>query len=389
MKKAVFSILKGDLARSGSQIFLASLSANIILFFANIFIADQLGPTDFGTFKILVYLFTFLPFLADLGAKSSLTKFISEFKATNKDKVDYLVKWFLKVRIFSFSVLMALTLIFHEQISLLFLKDASLSYLIFPSMLLAGMTFFTVFQYIVLGFQKFKMFAFSQFLTFSSSAILGSLLSPFGNFYIITGWSFGFLIGNILNIKFFFEKDILNKSKEFDIKKIFIKFSIPVYLIEITTNLFTAVIPVLSIFFPQDAIGYFSFAFIFYFAALLVPQSISSVVFPKVSELNGLKKHGEARGILKKAFLLYAPVALVGILFVLLVSDWFFASFFEKYLPSLFMFKILVSIGLIFGFNIIYTFYLQGLGRVKSYAFFVLLQNILLFAVSFALLSMF
>ena len=63
MKKAIFSILKGDLARSGGMIFLASLSANIILFFANIFIADQLGAVDFGVFKVISYLFTFLPIL--------------------------------------------------------------------------------------------------------------------------------------------------------------------------------------------------------------------------------------------------------------------------------------------------------------------------------------
>jgi O-antigen/teichoic acid export membrane protein len=388
MKKPIFSILKGDLARSGGVIFLASLSANIILFFANIFIADQLGAVDFGVFKVISYLFTFLPILIDFGASSTMTKYISEFKGRSKEKIGYLINWFLKIRILSFSVLIAVILIFNEQISLLFLKDASLSYLLLPGVLILSMSFFTVFQYIVLGFHKFKMFALSQFLTFTTSGVLGVLLSQFGIFYALLGWSFGFLVGNLLNLKFFFSERIAKKSKEFDVSKIFVKFSLPVQFVWILTNLFGIVIPVLSLFFSQEAIGYFSFAYLFYFATLLIPTAVSSVVFPKVSELNGFKRYKDARNVKEKAFLLYIPVVLIGLVFAILASDWLFATFFETYLSSLFSFKILVSFGLLSGFIMIYANYLQGLGRVRRFALLVLLQNILLFVVSFVLLGM-
>ena len=283
--------------------------------------------------------------------------------------------------------MIALILIFNEQISTLFLKDASLSYLVIPGILLASTTFFSVFQFIVQGFHKFKLFALSQFLSLSTSAILGALLSPFGIFYAIFGWSLGGLIGNVFNLRFFFKEKIIKKTKEFDIKKIFIKFSLPIYIVNITTNLFASIIPFLSLFFSQESIGYFSFAFLFYFATLLVPIAISAVVFPKVSELNGFKRYKDAKNVVKKAIMMYAPVVIVGILFVFLASDWLFVSFFENYLPSLFLFKALVSLGLIFGFNTIYTNYLQGLGRVKRFALLVLLQNTLLFAISFVLLK--
>jgi O-antigen/teichoic acid export membrane protein len=388
MKKAVFSLLKGDLARSGGIIFLASLSANIILFFANIFIADQLGAVDFGVFKIISYLFTFLPILIDFGANYTMTKYISEFKSRSKEKVGYLIKWFLKIRIFSYSVMLALILIFNEQIAFFFLKDASLNYLVFAGVLMAGLPFFVIFQFIVLGFHKFKLFALSQFLTLTSSGILSVLLSPFGIFYAVVGWSFGFLIGNLFNLKFFLREDIIKKSNEFDVKRIFKKFSLPAQFVWIVTNLFTVIIPILSLSFSQEAIGYFSFAFLFYIATLLVPTSISSVVFPKVSELNGFGRYKDAKNLLKRAFFLYSPVVLIGIILVFLISDWLFVTFFESYLPSLLMFKILVSLGLVLGFNMIYTNYLQGLGRVKMFALLVLLQNALLFAVSFVLLSM-
>ena len=388
MKEQLSSILKSDLAKTSSIIFIATLSSNLILFLANLFIADQLKPVGFGVFKTIIYLFSFLPILIELGIGASLTKYIAEFGSRGKEKVGYLAKWFLKLKIYSYLVLMLLIFIFNEQISLIFLKDASLSYLILSGILLMGLSFFSVFQSIVLGFQKFKLYALSQFLTLTSSAILGVLLSPLGIFYIVLGWSFGPLIGNLFSIKFFFDSRILKKTKEFDIKSIFLKFSMPIYLIGITTGLSSAIIPFLSLFFSQEKIGYFSFAFIFYFAALLIPGALASFVFPKVSELNGLKKHGDAKIVLKKAFKLYVFVAVLGVLFVILFSEWLFTTFFEVYLPSLFIFKVLTILGFISGFNTIYVNYLQGLGRMKRFALLTLIQNALLIIISFALLSL-
>ncbi len=112
------------------------------------------------------------------------------------------------------------------------------------------------------------------------------------------------------------------------------------------------------------------------------------IVFPKVSELDGLKRYKDAKNILMKAFKLYAIVTIVGTIVVLLISDLLFVTFFSTYIKSLFMFKVLTIIGLIFGFNTIYVYYLQGLGKVKRFALFVLIQNILLIAISFVLMSL-
>jgi O-antigen/teichoic acid export membrane protein len=187
-------------------------------------------------------------------------------------------------------------------------------------------------------------------------------------------------------MKFFFDKKILKEHKEFDVRKIFLKFSIPIYFISIPIALFSVIVPLLSLFFSQKLIGYFSFAFIFYSATLLIPGALATVIFPKVSELNGLKRHADAKNLLKKAFILYSLVVFIGLLFILLLSDWFIL-FFKNYLPSLFMFKVLVSLGLIFGYNTIYANYLQGLGKIKKYALFALVQNVFLIVISFALLN--
>lgn len=387
MKQQLLSILKSDLAKSSSIIVIAILSSNLIVFLANLYIANELGAANFGVFKTILYFFSFFPLIIDLGVNVTLTKYIAEFRNKEKGKIGYLVKWFLKIKVLSYISLAFLFLIFREQVIALFLKDVSLSYLIIPGILLAVFTIFSTFEAIVLGFQNFRLFAISQFLGLAVSSLLGILMLPFGIFYVILGWSVGPLIGNIFNIKFFFNKNLYKKAKEFDIKHIFYKFSVPMLLITIITGLSGLIVPLLSLFFPAITIGYFSFAFIFYSAVSLIPNSLSSVLFPKVSELNGLKKHGDARSILKRIFVLYSLFVLAMIVFILLFSEQFITIVSKVFLPSLFMFKILVVLGLVFGYNTIYTNYLKGLGKVKKFALLTLVQNFLLILISFMLVS--
>jgi O-antigen/teichoic acid export membrane protein len=158
-------------------------------------------------------------------------------------------------------------------------------------------------------------------------------------------------------------------------------------LTNIPVGLASLIVPLLSLFFASIMVGYFSFAFIFYFAALLIPNSLSIVLFPKISELNGLKKHTDAKNFLKRTFVIYTPIVLIGILIVILFSEQIINLISKEYLPSLFMFKVLISLGLIFGYNIIYTNYLRGLGRIKLFALLTLIQNLLLIAISFIIIT--
>ena len=383
MKTSITSVLKTDLARSSGLIFLATMIGNAIVFIVNAILSNSLGPENFGVFRTIYYLFSFLPLLIDMGIRVSLTKYISQYKR-DMSKIGYLVKYLLKIRIVSFAVLVISLLLLRDQLSALFLNNANLSYLIFPGVLISAMVFFDVFQYIVLGFQKFKLFALSQLLVLASSSILGLLFSYFGMFYLILGWSLGCLIGNLFNIRFFFQKGVISTSKEFDVNKMFLKFSLPVHAVFIVNNLHYVIVPILSVFFPQEMIGYFSFAFLFYFSTLLIPNAISFVILPKVSEMKD--RRIDARNLLEKAFLFYTPIVFAGVVSVLLFSDLVFNMFFQSYLPSLFLFKVVVIMGLLFGYNVIYTYY-QGMGSVKKFAVFAILQNILLLVVSFGLLS--
>jgi O-antigen/teichoic acid export membrane protein len=378
---------EGELIRRGTLVFLATLFASIITFLANLAISDILGPKSFGDFRTIIYLFAFIPMLVDLGINASLTKYIAEFGEGRIREVRHLVKWFLGIKLLSFVIIISITFLFRDFIAIYFLKDTSLNYLIPAGIFLLAMTFFSVFNFIILGFQNFKLFSLSQFLSSVSAALLAILLSPFGIFYMILGWGFGPLIANILNIYSLLKRKIFSSSIPTDVKKIFRKFSLPVYPVELSTNLFNAIIPLLSLFFSQILVGYYSFAFMFYLAALLIPNALSTVIFPKVSELNGLKNYDHAKSILRKAFTYYTPVVIVGLVFVFLFSEQFVSLVAKQYLPSLLMFEVLISLGLVFGYVLIYANYLKGLGRVKRYALITLTQNLILIIASFILVT--
>jgi O-antigen/teichoic acid export membrane protein len=377
---------EGDIIRRGALVFLATFFASIIAFFANLIISKMLGPESFGIFKTVIYLFAFLPALADLGINASLTKYIAEF-GKDSGKVKYLIKWFLKIKVVSFVLLIIIVFLLKDSIAVYFLKDISLNYLVIGGILFIASSFFSIFSSIMLGLQDFKLFSLSQFLNSVSSALLAVLLSPLGIFYMILGWSLGPFIGSLPIMFFLLKKRVFSGYEKTDLKRIFFKFSLPIYSIELSATLFSVIVPFLSLFFSQRLIGYYSFAFMFYFVTTLIPSSLSTVLFPKISELNGLKKHGDAKNILKRIFLYYSLIVILGLAFVFLLSEWFINLIAKDYLPSLLVFKVIVSLGLVFGYNAIYTIYLKGLGRVKKYAFFVLLQNAFLIIVSFILLN--
>jgi len=380
---------KEDLIRKGLLVFIASLSGGMVAFFANLIIANMLLPTStysFGMFKTIIYLFTFLPSIIDLGISTSLTKYVAEFKEYSKKK--HVIRWFLKIKFVAYVFLILAIFLFKDYIAFYFTKDVSNNYLVIAGTFLAISSFFTTFNAIVLGLKNFKLFSLSLFLGSTLPAVFAVLLSSFGIFYMTLGWGIGFIAGSMPNILYLFRKRIFSGYRKVDVKKLFFRFSLPIFPIELTGALFGSIVPLLSLFFSQKLISYYSFAFMFYWAAQLVPSSLSSVMFPTISGLSGLGRHENAKSILRKTFLYYGLFAVIGFIFVLLFSDWFISVVSANYLPSLYMFKVIVSLSFLFGFNVIYASYLKGLGKVKKYALFVLAQNILLLAISFIILSM-
>jgi len=374
-----------ELVKNSIILFSAGFIAQTIQFLLNLFLSNKLGPASFGTLKSALYLFTSMTIIIEFGTGFTFTKYVAEFNSKEKRKIGYLIKVFLKLRIISFIALITAVFIFKDFIISYFIKDPSLNFIIIPGLLIIIADFFVIANSIVLGYQNFRLYGLAQILNIVLLSILAVLAINYGVYYILLAWPLS-NASLLVYWKFLSKKRIFNKIKKFDIKSIFWKFSMPMYLLNIPAALPNFLIPILNLFFSRLMIGYFSFAFMFYYASSLIPSSLASVLFPKISELNGLKKHSYAKSILKKGLKLYTIVFVTGLVAVLLLSKWFISLVDIRYLPSLTMFQSILSLGLLFGYASIYIAYLRGLGKVKRIALLVLLQNAVLFAVSFLVL---
>jgi O-antigen/teichoic acid export membrane protein len=372
-----------DLIRSSGMVFGASLVGSVILLFSNLVLSKHFGPEGFGNYKTVVSLFLFLPALIEFGAGTTLTKYIAEF---SDERINYLLRWFLKLRIALYLCLFGIIFTFRGQIAIYFLKDASMSYLVLPGLLFVFFVFFGIFGSITLGFQNFKLYSFSQFLTSASAGLLTVISGYlFGVYYAIIAYGAGYLIGNLPNIRFSLAKKVFGRGvrNDLDIKRIFFRYSLPIHLMVIPGLLSIGIIPILSLFFPQELIGYYAFAWIFYSGVVLIPTALSQVLLPKVSELSGTKDFEGARGKLVRAFIVYTPFVLLGVAGCLLFSEVFVGIIAPAYLSGLVVFEALVCFGLVVGYLLIYRGYLTGLARMKELTLLVVVQNVALLGVSF------
>jgi stage V sporulation protein B len=379
-----------DLIKDSIIVLLSISSSAIILFLTNLYFSKLFGPTLFGNFKIILSLFVLLPTLADLGFSTTLPKYIAEFRAKNKRKIGYMVRSFLKIRIINFLVLLSLLFLLRDQITIYFLHDPALSYLVLAGLFVVGSNFFIVLRQMVMGYEKFKLYSLSNISEAVVYALVGITLGYyFGIFYALIGYAFASFIGSIICLKFLSSQHTFELKSKFDLRPIFFGYSLPIYFLDIPNNLGTSMVPLLSLFFPITLIGYYSFAFLFYYASMVIPSSLGVVLLPKVSRLGGIKKHGEAHKSLKRVLMAYSLVVILGISLTLLFSEWFVSLIAKEYLPGLIFFKVLICLGLLLGYAVIYASYFSAQGRIKRTALVVLLQNLLLFVVSFILLKSF
>ncbi|MFA6280885.1 MAG: oligosaccharide flippase family protein [Candidatus Omnitrophota bacterium] len=352
---------------------LANYIGGALLFIANMLLANQFGPEDFGTFKVVIALFSFLPSLVDLGAGATLVRYISHYR---DQRVYPLILKFVRLMFWVYSGLTLGMFFIRGPIAGFFLKDFNQAGLIAAGILLFALSYLELFKQIAIGFQKFKIYAFSQMLTFAVMGLASYFLGrQFGIFWAIIGWASGYLLGNIVCLLFFFKKNIRESGEDaLEFKSVFLSYSIPMYLMVIPGLIGLVAIPVLSVFFNQKLIGYLSFAMIFYQAAISIPTAFSTVLFPKFS---GLSNQGqELKQLVKKSILLYTPIAIFGSICCLLLSFGIISSFFPAYRDSILIFNFLVIYAFISGYLLIGRAYFSGTSRLKQLAILTFCQNI-------------
>ena len=389
MKARIKAMLKNEFLINSGMVFGASILGALFMFVSNIILSRLFGPADFGMYKTVIGLFVFIAMLIDFGAYHTLTKYIAEFLAKKqKQKINCIIRFFLYLKFSVSFIVGGLAYLFRNQIASVFLKNSSLEYLVFPGVILSIFVVFDLSKSVVMGFQKFKLLSASNFMTTASTGIATVFLGYYyGIYWAIIGWGLGYLIGNLINFKFMFDKGLLKKVDGFDIKPILKKYSFPMWGMYALTMSNIAIIPVLSLFFAPVLIGYYGFAWTFYSGLLLIPIAFSQVLFPKIAQLQGDGNLEEAGNELKKAFLLYTPVVVVGIGGTLLFSNTIVSLIAPAYVSGLIIFKVLNIAGLVLGYLWILSSYYGGFGKVKKSVLVIGLYNLLLLGVSFVIMG--
>ena len=376
------------LFKDSSMIFAANILGSLVLFVANILLAKQFNPDAFGTFKTVVNFALLVPSLIELGAGITLTKYLAEFSKTRPELQNHIVSFFIRLRIVCFLLSMAILLLMSGFFSNLFFKDASYQILLVAGVFIVGASFFDIYRSIITGFQKFKILAWAEFLQLALIGVFTFVFAYFGGlFWAIIGWGLGILIGMLPAVLATRHELKKHKTQSFDIRPIFWSYSIPMFLMIIPNFLALAIIPILSLFYSQTIVGYYGFAMIFYNGIILFPNALYQVLLPQMSQMHGRKEHDSAKQILRKSMEVYAAIAVVGIVAVLLFSEPLIQLLAPKYLPGLLVFQSINILCFLLGFFRILQSYYSAVNKIKEVALVITLQTILIFVVSIAVVS--
>ncbi len=377
-----------DLIKNTFIVGIATSISSLLAFLANLFLSRMFGPESFGTFKTVVYLGGLVTGLADLGISLTLIKYVAEFNAKKKKSVGALVTSLVKIRVIAYLVVIIGLVLTRNQLATYLLHDSSLSYLFIPLIFMVGASSFNFLSATVQGYENFQLFSFATIARNVVYLGLGLLLGHFfGISYVILAFGVSTLLANLLCVKYLVKKRIFQKDDDVNTKEIFLNYSLPLFVLSVPNYLTNAIVPVLSLFFSTELMGYYSFAFMFYFIPSIVSGSLSRVIFPKISKLNGLKKHVDAKKTLGRVFVLYTVFVILGVILTLFFSELFISLVAPAYLPGLILFKVLIIFGLFAGYGGILNFYLNARERLKEGSLVVLVVVVLLFLVSYLVMS--
>jgi O-antigen/teichoic acid export membrane protein len=379
----------GVVFKDTSTIFTATVVGSIALFLANIALSRLFDPEVFGNFKTVLNLALFVPAIIELGAGITLTRYLAEYSTKHKDKSVTLLRFFTKLRVISFVVAIVLIFIFRDIVSSTLLGSGVLSGLLIAGLVVAAASFFDIYKYAINGIQHFKTLAMSSLISYIATGAftcVGAVLG--GVFGALVGWGIGIFIGNILpwieTRKHF--KGI--KPAKFPLKPILKGYTLPMYLMIIPNFLGIAIIPILSIFFNQTLIGYYSFSLVFFNGIILLPSALYKVLLPKIAMMHGNNQKEEAKSMLKKMLVVYSAISVIGAICTLILSKDIINILSPKYLPGLVVFQYLIITCFIVGFMILLQMYYSAINSVRNTAIVVALQNIIQLAVSFYALTL-
>lgn len=347
----LIALLKSKIIKDFSYALLGNLFYAGLVFFANALIARELGPTGFGDFSLLYTIIFMITIFSDFGLSISIAKFLPEYYSRNQeDKASNILNLSFIIKLVGSTIIAIIGIIFSWAISHYLLRDTRLLipliivfiggiglslYELLSNLFQAKQEFLTYSVYV--GLRGFFIFSFILILVFSSSL---SILTSIVIFSFVP--TVIFLLTLILNSGFNISDISLKLERENLLE--FIKFNFYLIIANIASIFISRIdIFYINFFLGSESVGYYSVASQLIQIIIIITNSLTLILLPKVSELTSLAEIRQAfYGILKYSLLLFMgifPFILSGPFLITLIYS-------PSYEPAIFLFQLLA-----FGFG--------------------------------------
>ena len=356
-------IIKNSLFLFSTGILSAVISTTSNIIFSRFF-----GPAGFGIFKTSISLASTVAYILDFGIKYFLPRYIAEFKGKREtENITHLIKRTLILKAIVTIFVLILSWVFGYQVAKSFFHGQSQIILVWPTMLLFTIIFLDIITPILLGYQNFKLLALTSILVPFSHIIFGLPLAYiFGIKGGLFGASIAFLVGSIPAIRFILKRVVRKThNKSFNFRSTFINYSIPAYIANVPSYISIAIIPILSLFFTQRQVGFYSLSLSFYTAAQMIPVTLANVMFPKVAQLHSGDKAKEAQETFVRLTLIYTPFAILGSILIIPVAEPLLRLLVPQFLPATKIIIVQTIAALIFGYFAIGVNYATAAGKLR------------------------
>jgi O-antigen/teichoic acid export membrane protein len=327
-----------------------------------------LGPSGYGLFKIAMGLATTAAYILDIGVKFLIPRYIAEFEAKKQpENIAHLLEKTLLIKAIIAIFVLIFAWFFSQSISQIFFHSVDMEILVWPTIIVFIVVFLDIILPILMGYQNFKMIALTTFLVPFNHIIFGlPLVYFFGIRGLLFAASIAFIAGSIPAIRFIIKKAKKGTTlKSFSYKSAYINYSLPAYFSSIPTYINVVIIPFLSLFYTQKQVGYYSFSLSFFTAAQVIPLTLSSVMFPKVAQLNSINKSAQALKTYKRLLVIYTPVAIFLSLFFIPIVEPFIRLFAPAFLPSVNIIILQTISSFAMGYFVITVYYVTAVNKLR------------------------
>ncbi|MCX5699838.1 MAG: oligosaccharide flippase family protein [Candidatus Omnitrophica bacterium] len=351
------------------------------------FMVHRLGDTVYGIWILILSLAGYMG-LFDLGIRSSIVKYVAELHANNKqNKLNELINTSLFTYGFIGFLILGITIIVSIYFSRFFQINASFINESRLVLLLVGLNVaislpLAVFGSIIWGLQRHDIFSAIEILVLIIRTVLiiifillGFKLVALAIITLVTN-----IFGNCLRIYYAFR---INPGLRINHKlfnritlKLIFNYAFFVFLIGISTRIisYTDSI-VIGIFMSVAMITYYSIALKLIDYSRDIISVMTSVLVPTTSELDAKKEFAKVQRLLilgtKYSFMLTLPIAFS---FILLGKPLIGLWMGQKYASSATILMILVIPQLLSISQYMSSVILQGIGKLKTFTTFILLE---------------